>query len=462
MKKTVFVLLLASFFALSADDLGEIAKKYWTGWKKNKPELRVRNLTPAQMQERRVDYLKTVKKYAPHWLKEFEAVDRAMGWKPGTYLDISLFGINYWTTTSPHECTSWTVLPDMTDGKNLILHKNRDTNAHYITGIRRNVPGKFSWIGMGSYGNIGVNAGVNEKGLAVVMNSADESKDRSSSGFGTTQLARLMLEECPSAEKAVKYLAKMIDEGAYRRGAAGSIWFIADSREVYVFECSAKHYFYKKITAGVGIRSNVWHLPEMAKYSTREISELIKHTRREFEIRRGLLHNVAHKGKKITPLDIARTSRIHVPDSPKKFYPLCGFQTVSGSTFVLDREFPEDLSFCWFAFGPPKHIFYIPFPITLDALQDSICDGTFNDRAFKRFKKGNWKDETELEAVEAQIYASYMEAMEKARAILKAGGKDAKARAAAILKEAFWKNWNFVLKAEQIDSRNWFEKLFDL
>ena len=115
-----------------------------------------------------------------------------------------------------------------------------------------------------------------------------------------------------------------------------------------------------------------------------------------------------------------------------------------------------------FLYPEAKHIFYIPVPITLDALPDSICDGTFNDRAFKRFKKGNWKDETELEAVEAQIYASYMEAMGKARAILKAGGKDAKARAAAILKEAFWKNWNFVLKAEQIDSRNWFEKLFDL
>lgn len=82
--------------------------------------------------------------------------------------------------------------------------------------------------------------------------------------------------------------------------------------------------------------------------------------------------------------------------------------------------------------------------------------------SYSFFKKGNWKDETELEAVEAQIYASYMEAMEKAREILKVGGKDAKVRAAALLKETFLKNWIFVLKAEQIDSRNWFEKLFDL
>lgn len=454
MKKTVFTLLLTSFFVLSADDLGEIAKKYWTGWKKNKPILKIKNLKPAQIQEKRDDYIKSVKKYAPHWLKEFESVDKAMGWKPGTYLDVSLFGINYSKSPSPHECTSWTVLPDMTDGKTLILHKNRDTSAHYITGIRRSVPGKFSWIGMGNYGRIGTNAGVNEKGVSVVMNSADESKDYSNSGFGTTQLARILLEECSSAEKAVKHLAEMIDAGAYRRGSAGSIWFIADAKEVYIFECSAKHYFYKKITGGVGIRSNVWHFPEMAKYSIREISELIKHTRREFEIRRGLLHEVALKGKKITPLDIARTSRIHVPDSPEKFYPLCGFQTVSGSTFVLDQEFPEDLSYCWFAFGPPKHTFYIPFPITLDALPDSICNGTFNDRAFKRFKKGNWKKETELESVEAQIYTSYIKAVENARGILKADGKDAKVKAAAVLKESFWKNWRFLLKAEQVDSRN--------
>ena len=118
------------------------------------------------------------------------------------------------------------------------------------------------------------------------------------------------------------------------------------------------------------------------------------------------------------------------------------------------KDFPEDLSYCWFAFGPPKHTFYIPFPITLDALPDSICNGTFNDRAFKRFKKGNWKKETELESVEAQIYTSYIKAVENARGILKADGKDAKVKAAAVLKESFWKNWRFLLKAEQVDSRN--------
>ena len=462
MKKMLFSLLVFPFFLLNANDLGKIAKKHWSGWKTNRPIIKYNKLTQEQINTKRAEYLEDISKYAPHWKKDFEAVDKAMGWKPGTYLDISLFGINYRQSPSPHECTSWIVMPDMTGGKNLMVHKNRDTGAHYVTGIRRNVPGKFSWMGVGNYGGIGTNAGINEKGLVVLMNSADESKDRSTRGFGSTQAARILLEECANAESAVKLLGKLVDEGVYKRGYAGNIWFITDPDNAYIFECSAKHHAHTKITAGVGFRSNVWRTQEMIKHSTREISELIKHTGREYEIRRILFHETAHKGKKITPADMSRVSRVHVPDSPKKYYPLCGFQTVSGTTFVLDREFPEDLSYGWFAYGPPKHIFYLPVPLTLKELPDEICNGTFNDRAFKRFKKGNWKTEKELQAVEAKLYTTHIEALEKARAILKAGGKNAKYKAAAILNEAFQKNWIQILKEEKVDSRNWFAKLFNL
>lgn len=462
MKKIFFALLATSFFALNANDLGEIAKKYWGGWRKGTPVPRYRKLTQEQIKVKREGYLKAVKKYAPHWLDDFAAVDKAMGWKPGTYLEIVLFGMDYTKIPPLHECTSWVVMPDMTDGKTIMVHKNRDTYQHQITGIRRAVPGKYSWIGMGNYGAIGVNSGINSKGLTVAMNSADESKDRNYTGFGTPQVARILLEECADAESAIKLLGRIIDDKMYLRGSAGSIWFIADSKKAFVVENNAKYYFAIPITKGVGIRSNIWQSAEMMKHSTREISEVIKHTRREYEIRRVLLHEVHHQGKKITPADIAHVSRIDVPGVPKTSYPICGHQTVSGSTFIIDQEFPEDLSYCSFVYGPTRHSFYLPIPITLKDLPDEIQNGALNHRAHKRFVKGAWKKEAELQAVEAKLFATHTEAIAKARAVLKAGGKDAKIKAAAILKDAFDKNWKALLAAEKVDSRNWFEKLFDL
>gem|GEM_PF-2931477 len=35
-------------------------------------------------------------------------------------------------------------------------------------------------------------------------------------------------------------------------------------------------------------------------------------------------------------------------------------------------------------------------------------------------------------------------------------------KAKAIMKDTFRKNWKLLLEVEKVDSRNWFEKLFDL
>ncbi len=463
-------LLLAAVFvhSLFADDLGEIAKKYWVSWhgKKMVTKASIKGKITDAQRKRYEFIMKCLKEFAPHWLDEMASVDKAMGWEPGTYADKCVFGVDYKVTPAPHECTSWIIMPDLTGGKNLILHKNRDSSAKYLTAQIRRVKGKYSWLGHGNYGAIGTNCGINSKGLAVAMNSGDRGNENSVQGLDTTMLARILLEECADAPTAVKLLEKMIMAGAYQHGKSGSIWFIADVKNAYVAEHNAKHFHAEKVDRGIALRGNAWQFPEMFAYTTQPPKDIVGNVRREYAVRQALIHEVVHKGKAITPADVAHAARIKEFPEDKYCYPLCGPMTNTAATFVIDQEFPEDLSYASFAFGPPRCTFFIPVPATIDELPDELCNGTTANEIFKRFKKRHWKedwkDESELQAVEAKLNARHAEAMAKAREVLKSGKANAKKEAAAILAAAFKENWLEAVAAGKVDSRNWFRKLFDL
>ena len=469
-----FTLSLLALFcvtmSLHADDLGEIAKKYWFHWRGDKMVTKASikgKITDAQ--RKRYEFImKCIKEFAPHWLDEMASVDKAMGWAPGTFADKCIFGVDYKVTPvpAPHECTSWIIMPDLTGGKNLILHKNRDSSSKYLTAQIRRVKGKYCWLGHGNYGAIGTNCGINNKGLAVAMNSGDRGNENSVQGLDTTLLARILLEECADAPSAVKLLEKMIMAGAYQHGQSGSIWFIADVKNAYVIEHNAKHFHAKKVERGIALRGNAWQYPEMFAYTTQPPKDLVGNVRREFAVRKALIHETYQKGKAITPADVAHAARIKEFPEDKDCYPLCGPMTNTAATFVIDQEFPEDLSYVSFAFGPPRCTFFIPVPATIDELPDELCNGTTGNEIFKRFKKRhwkkNWKEESELQAVEAKLNANFAKALDSARAVLKANKADAKKEAAAILKKAFQENWQTAAEAAKVDSRNWFDKLFDL
>ncbi|MBO7327704.1 MAG: hypothetical protein J6W00_02910 [Lentisphaeria bacterium] len=470
MQKTflLFFVLLGFSFSLAADDLGAIAKKYWVGWQQGKMVAKKSasgKLSPAD-QKKYDKFMEAVRKFAPHWLEEMKSVDKAMGWKPGTYADICVFGVDYKVVPPPHECTSWIIMPDLTGGKQLILHKNRDSSAKYLVGQIRRVPGKYSWLGHGNYGNIGTNCGINNKALVVAMNSGDRTTEKGEAGLNTVHLARILLEECATAESAVKLLEKMVMAGAYNHGRSGSMWFIADPGNAYVVEHNAKHFHAEKVNRGMAIRANAWQFPEMFAYSIQEPKDIVGNVRREYAVRKALLHDIIQKGKVITPADVAHAARIkEFPEDPE-CYPLCGRVTNAASTFVIDQEFPEDLSFVSFAFGPPRCTFFIPVPLTIDELPEELCNGTTGNEIFKRFQKRHWKKdwkaESELQSVEAKLNARFYKAVEDARKVLRSGRADAKKEAAAILKKAFQENWAAAAEAAKVDSRNWFDKLFDL
>ena len=432
------VLFLGATADICADDLGAIAKKYWVSWSKNKPVIKIpKNSTPEKMNARRTKFLSIVKKFAPHWLEEFAAVDRAMGWAAGTYADTVIFGIDYKRTPPPHECTSWLIRPDLTGNGTLMLHKNRDSKSRYLIGMRRSVPGKNSWIGYGDYGNIGTNAGINSRALAVVMNSGDKTMENNRNTLNTVFLARILLEECDDAISAVKLLKKIISADGYTHGDRGSIWFITDPKRSFVVEHNAKHFHFEEVYRGLAIRANAWQFPEMIAYSLQEPKSIVGNVRREYAVRKALIHDIVQKGKTITPADVAHAARINKIPEAEKCYPLCGKRTVASSTFVIDQEFPEDLSYASFAFGPPRHTFFIPVPVTIDELPETLLNGAVSNEIFKRFEAGEWKKESELQAVEAEINASFAEAVKEARILLQKTNGKARKEASAILKKAF-------------------------
>ena len=58
-----------------------------------------------------------------------------------------------------HECTSWVVLPGLTENKSVMLHKNRDSNVVKLKFYRRSPPGKNSWMALGDAGRVTANMG---------------------------------------------------------------------------------------------------------------------------------------------------------------------------------------------------------------------------------------------------------------------------------------------------------------
>lgn len=415
-------------------------------WQKNPPQARISvKMSKADIQRRRDGHIAALKKFAPYILDEYAAVDRIMKWRSGTCMDIQIFG-----TVKPaaHECTSWVLMPELTGGRSLLLHKNRDSSSSNIVAQQRAVSGRKRWVGIGDFGALGTNMGINEKALAVVMNNADKTNENSDAGLGTTFIARILLENCSNADEAVKLLEKIIAEKAYTHGKNGSIWFIADPGNVWLVENNAEHIVAKPIYSGMAIRANAWDYPEILPYSMFKPSEISENNQREYAVRHFLfnLNDVLHRGASVELM--AEASRIRkIKDAPES-YPLCGPLTNSAATFVIDQEFPEVLSYIVCAFGPPDHTLYLPVPLMLTGVPEQLADGTNPDKAFKRFaKKMPWKSDDEVRVCEAKLNSRYRKALADARRIMRRSKN--RAQAAAVLNTAFRENCKEYLSATE-------------
>ena len=444
----LFVSLFAATVVCGKEfDAGAFLQKNCPQWNKKAPEIKF----PAKVKKAELDrrlnvFKKQLAKFAPHILKEFAQVDKSFKWQPDTYAKMMLFGFK--KPKSTHECTSWIIMPDLLENRSMIVHKNRDSLSRDLNLIRVAVPGKKAWISLGNRGYITANMGFNEDGLAVMMNNGGWTKYNNVTGFGTTLQCRILLESCSTAASAVKLLKEMISAGAYLHSKSGSIWFIGDSRQAFIVEHNAKNISVQEIKSGFAVRANSCHSPELVVDCTQSVHVIIDNLRRERAIWKTIIANDFQKNGKVSlPTVFAASRSREVDGGTDRVYPPFGKATNSASTFVLDREFPADLSTAYFACGPQRHTVYIPCPVTLKVIPEALLHGKFIDAVFARSnKKGLDAPVDEFIALEKILLANHNAAVEKARKILRAKGANARAEAAAVLNDSFVKNWNIVNK----------------
>lgn len=443
-------------------DVENYVRKYWTFYRdrvvgngdKRWP------LTPELKAERFRHFKGVMLRFAPHIVEESYTIDRAFNWKKGTFLAIMRFSsVKSEPAAAPaagkvaadskreeyHECTSWVAMSDLTDGKTVFVHKNRDSSLHEVALLRRAVPGKHAWIGNGAQSGFNPTQGINDRGVVVLMNSGDPAaeSDNSQYGMGTPLICRILLEESGTAEAAVELLKKIIADNAYSHAGSGSIWFIGDSKNVYIVENNARKVVAKPVNSGFDIRANAHHYPEMQKYSTRNFTSLNSHFRREFAVRDFLLNQQWRNNGILTPADLAASSRINqYPDKGAGYTP-CGSKTLTGVTFAIDMEFPETLSTMYSVFGPPRSSCYIPVPMTIRDIPEEILDGSFSRKSIDLHNKNlPLLPEKELNALEERMYKRHAEALGQVRKILRTSRNHSTPQdAAKILNDAFNANW---------------------
>ena len=349
--------------------------------------------------------------------------------------------------SDPHECTSWIVMPNLTCGKYMIVHKNRDTKSKKIQLHKARPEGKNAWISLSDRGGGNAFAGLNAKGLAIAMNSGDKTDfySKNKEGSFTPEICKYTLENCATAEQAVAFIRDHVKRGDYRHAKSGSIWSIADSKKAFIVEHDAKHFAAHEVRENFAIRANAWHYPEMLIYSRRDPKSLVAHHRRECAVRSFLFADGTKYNEPVTQEKIAAASRINsFPEDPQ-CYPLCGGMTNSGSTLMIDCEFPEALSALVAACGPPRHTAYLPIPFLLDEFPQELAEGTFCDAVFARAKaKRELLPQEKLAEFERTLRKRHEEAVEKGRKILKAGGSAAEVK--KLLAEAFRQNWEDLRK----------------
>ena len=471
MKTFYLFLAVSAAFSVCARDIDVEAhvRKYWTVYREKKlvpgnGDKRWPH-TPALKAERFRHFKGVLQRFAPHIVEESYLIDRVFNWKKGTYLLMMRFGSAVPAQAAPvvktpaaasgreeyHECTSWTAMSDLTGGKTIFVHKNRDSKLSEVTLLRRAVPGKHAWIGNGPKNGFNPTQGVNDRGVVVLMNSGDPvaEADSSQNGMGTPLLCRILLEESGSAEDAVELLKKIVRDRGYSHAESGSIWFFADSKNVFIVENNARNIVAKTVNRGFDIRANAFHYPEMQKFSTRDFKSLLGQFRREFAVRDFLLNRQWRNNGIITAEDLAASSRINTfPDNGNTYTP-CGSRTVTGVTFAIDVEFPETLTTMYSAFGPPRSSCFIPVPVTIREVPEEIKNGSFSRRSLDLHgKKLPLLPEKELSALEARLRQRHAEAVEKVRKMLRTSRVHSTHEdAAKILNDAFDANWQDIKKS---------------
>lgn len=341
------------------------------------------------------------------------------------------------------------VFGDLTDQNANILHKNRDSSVRHIGVLTSPEQSECRWIGLGTIPDQMATMGLNEKGLAIVVNSGEPCIDNNPSNeWGTPKILMHLLGSCHTAVEALDKFRNMLKAGQYSHGESGSIFLLMDTREGYIAECSAHFCSPACFDHGYCLRANIWHNPDMARYSVNTPAGHMNSCIRELQVYSMLNRALAVNGGKIACQDIWAISRnTSMPDSDNKCG-VCNKKTNSASTLEINREYPDVLSTMFATIGPPRHTMFLPIPICVTELPDAmhrtpIC----SDAAFRRFETQGLDFSVEYwQRMEQDMLPVYRQAQADARLALCEGRRDL---AIQLLNDAARNAWNRLCVKQQ-------------
>lgn len=142
------------------------------------------------------------------------------------------------------------------------------------------------------------------------------------------------------------------------------------------------------------------------------------------------------KGK-IAPADLMKLARLRDPEQEKAgFRQVCMKYTLASTMFVPDRMYPQYLSATFVSLGPTRHTVFIPVPMGVSVIPESLSNGDWGKKALELAKKLplDHKRLPEFEKLENKFITEFFATREKARQLLLARKRTA---AVKLLDELF-------------------------
>ena len=365
---------------------------------------------------------------------EDEAIERALNWKKGDFT----FHNNYFYTRTG--CTSWIITPEISSTGACMVQKNRDYKGQNLLSARlfRAMPGKYKIITVNDLWSSGAGAVMNEKGLMIVQN--DGSSVLQSEWFpskvniGSIFTLRYVAEHCADLDEAVAMMKKLHRLGLVR---SISLYLLADPERGMIFEATPRHFSCSEVNFSFEVRANNYLLPGMRGSVAQKRDAFLNGANRRYAASEFLRKVVENKGK-VAPLDLMQLARFREPEIEKsyKYRSVCVNASLASTMFVPDRQFPDYLSVTFVALGPQRHTVFLPIPMGLSAIPESLTNGDWGTKAIKLSEKLPLDHHKlpEFEAVETRFIDEFFAAREAARKLLLTGKRQ---EAVKLLDELF-------------------------
>ena len=286
-----------------------------------------------------------VRKYAPHWIAEAEALAEEAGVDAELYMTYQ--GAKYRGTNRP-ECFSYFSAPSCNAAKVTLLHKNRDNVARpqcaYVKGIRLPRRRLYRFMTNADTPDMGLMMALNEKGLAIVADQGHPDPHPRQLGMMNSDVMRIIVEQAADVKEAMEILREIHADRAYAGGKISTYWMLAD-------RCGAGlrvYHFHEEIVTKEPERGMLVMRDEDAR------GELVKKTLagRRGRVSSGLMNWLSRQ------------------------QPVLATSNVSAYTAVIPPRQTELFAYAWFAVNSAGKVLYVPLYMGVKATPRPLLDGT--------------------------------------------------------------------------------------